>query len=991
MNNSGICPPPILQAGDRLYGFRVLRVQEIPDIRVRAYEITHEQTGAHVLHLHNDDRENLFSIGFRTPAKDSTGVAHILEHSVLAGSERYPVKDAFNELAKGSLKTFINAFTYPDKTVYPVASQVKTDFFNLARVYTDLVLSPRLSLSTFLQEGHHLEPVHGNDPDSDLTISGIVYNEMKGVYSSVDSLIYKALLEGLYPDNTYGLDSGGDPDEIPKLTFDQFKYFHKAYYSPSNAWFFLYGDISTGEHLSFLREMLSGFNRVEVDSRIGDQPRWSEIRRIHQCYPIGREEPLERKSVVNLGWMTAGNLEPEEILLLQIAAIVLVGTAGAPLRKALIDSGLGEDLSPATGLDRDLKQVPFFVGLRGTDPDKADRIEKLVFSTMAGIVQQGFDRQLIEGALHQVEFHGREISRNVMPYSITLMSHVYQTWLYDGDPLIGLQFSTLIEKIRQRWSQQSDLFEKVVDRWFLENKHCLVVTMEPSRSYQEKKEADFLHKMADVKASLNGTQLREIHRQAEILRKEQMSPDSPEALATLPRLELKDIPGEIETIPTHKTSIFGLPGLEHELFANGIAYLDLAFDVSDVSDDLQPLLPLLGQLTLGMGAGGKSYDEMSSRIALKMGGLTCTLSAGRTVGGLDTWQKMTFRMKVLHRNIKEAVQLLGELLTQGDLTNRARMRDLIAEGKNHMISSVVPAGHIFAKKTASAGLSLASHRDEQWSGLGQLRTLSFYSDRFTQEAEGLQQTLSSLKAHIFRQGRLTVNLTGDAAGLAELRKALDLLLTSLPSGGEAGVSAEVSLKAANFGITIPAQVCYVAQVLQAPTYLSDEASILLVLSHELSSGLLYKRIRVQGGAYGGFSSYDPLSGEFAFLSYRDPNLEETLKVYQEAVEEMSMVEIPEDELRKAVISTIASLDKPMGPGTKGYVAMVRDFCGLTDEHRREFRSRVLKITTQSLRQVAAAHLRTHMMSSVLAAYAAEDRLKRANEQISQKLQIQNII
>ncbi|MEW6382228.1 MAG: insulinase family protein [bacterium] len=992
MGNSGVCPAPTLKAGEKLHGFTVIRVQEIADIRVTAYEARHDRTGARVLHLHSDDRENLFSIGFRTTPTDSTGLPHILEHSVLAGSERYPVKDAFNELAKGSLKTFINAFTYPDKTVYPVASQVKADFYNLARVYLDLVLRPRLSEHTLQQEGYHYAPENPSDPDSPLTISGIVYNEMKGLYSSPDSLQSKFLLEGLYPDSTYGYDAGGDPDEIPSLTYEQFRNFHRAYYSPSNAWIFLYGNLTTEEHLQFLEEMLAGFDRVEVDSRIKDQPQWPGMRRIHNRYPVSREEPLERKSMVDLAWIAGDSRDPQEILLLQIAAIALVGSAGAPLRKALIDSGLGEDLSPATGLERDLKQVPFIVGLRGTDIDKADQIEQLTFDTMKKIVKEGFDPQLIHGALHQVEFHGKEIARTAMPYGITLMGRAYHTWLYEADPLAGLQFSTLIEQIRQKWQQQPNLFEQVISRHILENPHCLRSDMEPSHTCQEEKEAAFRQKMAGYKASLSRAQLEEIIRNAENLRREQAAPDSPQALACLPRLELSDIPREIETIPTEKTAIAGIPALEHEIFANGIVYLDLAFDVSDIPDDLQPYLPLLGTLTLGMGAAGKGYDLMSSQIALKIGGLSCTLSAGQTVEGEETWQKMIFRMKMLHRNIQDAVELLDKLLTQGDLSDRTRMQNLLAEEKNEIISSVIPQGHSFARRTASSGLSLTYHRDEQWNGLAQVRLLVDLAERFSREGESLKEKLARLREHIFRRGRVTLNLTGDAEGLNELRSALERLVQDLPSGGEPGTAAHFRLESSKArGIAIQSQVCYVAQVLPAPRYLSGPAPALSVLAHEMASGPLYNRIRVQGGAYGGHSIYDSINGNFAFLSYRDPNLEETIKVYGETVDEVSSKEISSEDLRKAIISTIASLDRPMGPGTRGFTAMIWDFTGITDEHRKKFREEVLATTPESLRQAAAAHLRPSLSDSVLAVYAPEDRLKRAGEALQLKLNIQPLL
>ena len=987
MSDSRHCPAPMLMIGEKPHGFHVLRVEQIPDIRVTAYEIEHEKTGAKVIHLHCDDKENLYSIGFRTPPADSTGIAHILEHSVLAGSEKYPLKDAFMELLRSTLQTFINAFTYPDKTIYPVASQVRTDFFNLARVYTDLVLKPRLLKETFQQEGHHLE----FDNENNLKISGIVYNEMKGAYSSPDALMYKAIQENLYPDITYAFDSGGDPDVIPSLTYEQFKEFHRTYYSPTNARFFLYGDISTEDHLIFLKEMLSGFDRVDMDSHIESQKKWGKPRNEHGFYPIGKEDDLKGKTAVNIAWMMPENTDYETVLLLRIVAGALVGSAAGPLRKALIDSGLGEDLSPVTGLERDLKQVAFAVGLRGTELDKSKPIEELILETLRKVANTGFERELIEGVLHRIEFGGKEIVRSRMPYGITLMGRTYPTWLYDGDPLVGLKFPQTIEKIREKWKEEPGLFQEIVQKWFLDNPHRLLSIMEPSKTYNEERESAFREKMSHLRASLSREELEDIRGKSLSLGKMQTEPDPPEALATLPRLKLSDIPRTMETIHTEEAKISGIPTLKHEIFANGIAYLDIAFDVSDIPEDLQPYLPLLGKLTTGMGAAGLGYEEMAKRIALKTGGLGCNLTTGMTTDGKDNWQKMIFRVKALHRNVPDAVNIVSDILTKGDLSNEERMRDLVLETKNSLHSAVVPSGHLFAQMTAAAALSVPAYRDEQWSGRTQLRLLKELSDSFQGQKENIHEKLSRLRNIVFRKDRLVLNLTADSTGIDLLSEEAGKLAGQLAGGGSLGVPSVPELHPKRCGVSIPAEVCYVARVFPAPTYSDPFSPTLMVMARQLSSVYLYKRIRVQGGAYGGMSQYDPMSGNFSFLSYRDPHLVETLKVYDDAVDFMSENKIEDAELEKAIIGTIGLLDKPMGPPGRGYIAMIRNFAGLTDEDRQRFRNQVFDTSSKSLMEAADHLLAPAAKSSSVAVYAAAERLNKANETLDPELEIETLV
>ena len=987
MHATNDCPPTTFSAGEKRHGFNILRVEQIPEIRVTAYEIEHERTGAKILHLHSDDRENLFSIGFRTPPMDSTGVPHILEHSVLAGSERYPLKDVFNELLRGTLQTFINAFTYPDKTIYPVASQEKRDFFNLARVYADLVLRPRLLKETFLQEGHHPEFAENGD----LTLSGIVYNEMKGAYSSPETLMYKAIQENLYPETPYACDSGGDPERIPDLTYEAFRKFHQTFYSPTNARFFLSGNIPTEEHLLFLAEILAGFERVVLDSSIPTQPRWKDPRAIHGRFPVDREEKLEGKTTVNMAWMTAENTAGATAMMLTIVADLLVGSAASPLRKALIDSGLGEDLSPVTGLERDLKQIAFAVGLRGTDPDKAERIEALILDSLRDVAENGFDREMIEGTLHQVEFHGREMVRGNFPYGIVLMGRAYHTWLYDGDPLTDMNFPQIIQGIRQEWEKKPDLFQKVVRQWLLENPHRLLSVMEPSRTFLEERERKAREEMARVTASFGEEDKERIRQQTLLLKRFQTEPDPPEAVKTLPKLKIEDISREIETIPTERAAAGGVPVLRHDLFTNGVNYLDLAFDVSDIPEELQPYLPLLGKLTTQMGAAGLSYEAMAKRISLRTGGLGVHLAAGATADGSGNWQKMVFSVKALQRNTDEAVAIVRDILTDGDLNDDARMRELVLEKKNSLHASVIPSGHLFAQMAAAAALSLPAWRTEQWHGRTQLRLITGTADHLKDLREEIREKLARLRKIVFVRNRLLINMTADPDGLQSLTAAADALVAALTAGNPPTTAEAPKRKPVHIGIAIPAQVCYVAKVLAAPPYADALSAPLFVLARQLSSGYLYRHIRVQGGAYGGSCRYEPSSGLFAFLSYRDPHLMETLDIYRRAVDFVCNSPVSQEELEKAVIGTIGALDKPLDPAGRGYTALIREFSGMTDPIRRRFREAVLASTPERLQETARRYFPATAGAAVIAVCAPEEWLIAANLHLEEKLVLEKLI
>ncbi|MBI4864589.1 MAG: insulinase family protein, partial [Candidatus Riflebacteria bacterium] len=691
-------PEPTCKAGDRLEGFRIERVTPVPEIRATAYEATHLFTGARLLHLHCDDRENLYAVTFRTPPPDSTGVAHILEHSVLAGSRKYPVKDAFNELAKASLKTFLNAFTAPDFTSYPVASQVRADFYNLASVYTDLVLCPLLSENTFRQEGHHLEV----GEDGALTISGIVYNEMKGALSTPEAVAERGTIQALFPDTPYGVESGGDPEHIPDLTYQQFTEFHRSFYSPSNALVFFYGNIATADHLRFMAQRLDGFQPVEVRSAVPDQSRWTVPRLSSDRFPIGPDDSADRRSLVNVGWLTAGVEELEERVIHQVLEEALVGNAGSPLRKALIDSGLGEDLSPTTGLHTWFRQIPFVVGLRGTDPDLAEKIEATAASTLSALADQGLPRDLLEAAFHQVEFKGLEITRTPHSFPVTLLVRVLGTWLHDHDPLVPLRFPTLIAGLRQRWERTPDLFQAAVRRWLVDNPHRIRAVIVPSRTGAAESESRVRERLTTLRARLSDAEVAQLRRVAETLHESQRAKDSPEALATLPRLKLSEIPREVDVVPTVETVVQGATVLEHDVFTNGIAYLDVVFDVADVAEELQPYLPFLAASATGMGAAGERYEVFATRKALYTGGVSMVLRAREHLAGGAPVQTLILSASALTRNANRMVDVVRDILLSGDLSDRSRLKDVLSEKRNGQRASVAPRGHMYGWMAAAS-------------------------------------------------------------------------------------------------------------------------------------------------------------------------------------------------------------------------------------------------------------------------------------------------
>ena len=597
--------------------FELLKEADIPEINTKARLFRHIGTGAELLSLENDDENKCFGVNFRTPPADSTGIAHIMEHCVLGGSRKYPLKEPFIELVKGSLKTFLNAFTYPDKTCYPVASTNLQDFYNLTDVYLDAVFHPLITPEHLMQEGWHYEV---NGADQPLTYKGVVFNEMKGAYSSPEGVLGRFSQEVTFPDNTYGVDSGGDPQHIPDLTYEQFKNFHDTYYHPSNARIFFYGDDSIERRLELLQEYLGDFQAIEVDSSVALQPKIDQPRRVAMPYDASEDDAARNKAYFTINWLLPEIGDATETLSLYILAYILVGTQASPLRKALIDSGLGEDLT-GVGLEGELRQMYFSTGLKGVSQDDVDQAETLILDTLVQLVKDGIEPEMIEAALNTYEFRLRENNTGHFPRGLSLMLRALTTWLHGGDPLAPLAFEAPLAEVRQNLAENSSFFESLIDQHLLQNNHRVTLVLEPDPDLRKKQDAAEAERLAAAHATLSEADLEKIAEDARRLKEIQETPDPPEALAALPTLTLADLDKKSNTIPIEISEENGANILYHDLFTNGIVYLDVGFNLHALPQELLPYVPLFGQSLLKIGTEKEDFVKLSQRIGRKTGGV----------------------------------------------------------------------------------------------------------------------------------------------------------------------------------------------------------------------------------------------------------------------------------------------------------------------------------------------------------------------------------
>lgn len=980
-------PETSLKPGDKVLNCTVADVSPFPKLAAQAVRLDHQASGARILHLHTADPEHLLGIALRTPPPDDTGLPHILEHMVLCGSERYPVKDPFTELLRSSLATFLNAFTASDATMYPCSSLVEKDFFNLASVYCDAVFFPRITEMHFKQEGHHLAFETPGDIESKLTISGIVYNEMKGVFSDLDSLMMREVSRELFPDNAYGLESGGDPKSIPDLTHEQLVEFHSRYYHPSNSFIVVHGPLPTERYVEFLeRSALSHFSKIDIDTTIAEQPRWSEPKAKTISYPIAAHESADRKTGVTISWFTNTADQVIDTLAMNVIGSYLIGHAGSPLRKALIDSKLGEELTPS-GYAAYMRDTWFLVGLKGSEADKADEIKQVVLETIRKEVEQGLNKEAIESVFHRYELTTRQYFSKG---PLSLMRQVYNSWIYDQEPTRLLRIDEHLRELRERYESEPGFFESILKERLLENPHYVVHTYTPDKEHAAAQQKAFEENMAARKAAMSRDELKELAAQQEALKLMQEAPNTPEQLATLPTLELDDVPVDPIELDLTIGDIAGVTLLRPAVPTNGVNYLSLAFDLADLwESDLLDDLPMWLTAMTEMGAGDDDYVRMAEREAACTGGIGAAVDlTGTALDPTDLSFTLQIGTKALDDRVGRALDVLHDRLLRPDLTDMERFRDIVMQTRVGLRTDLVPGGSSYATRYASRHLSKARAINERLNGVTQVMRIDRLADNFDKQRDELIERLLRISEFVRSKAPLRVaSFAGSDEALATVSDWITSRIdpASRPTAKalkDQSLPISIEPHPPTEGIALPAEVAFVARAMPFAGYTDPDSVAGRVISTQLRYGYLWDQIRVKGGAYGASATCAPLSGAWTFSSYRDPNILRTIEAYDGVFDYIENgMDLSKDGITRAVIGTVSKTDAPIRPSSAAGVAMSRHITGLSPEIRRQFRQTLLSLTADDIRR-AGKRIAGAYSGSPIAVLSSREKIEAANQQPS---------
>lgn len=960
---------------ENLQAYTVISKQRIEELKSDGYLLKHNKTGARVALLSNDDENKVFYIGFRTPPKDSTGVAHIIEHTVLCGSEKYPLKDPFIELAKGSLNTFLNAMTYPDKTVYPVASCNDKDFKNLMDVYLDAVFHPNIyrEEKIFRQEGWHYEMENAED---DLTINGVVYNEMKGAFSSPDDVLYREIMNSLYPHTSYAVESGGDPNVIPDLTYEDFLAFHQRYYHPSNSYIYLYGDMDMEERLNYLdREYLSKYEALSVDSAPATEPPFEKSVLVEKEYPIMESEPEEGNTYLSYNVSLGESLDREVSVGFQALADVVVGAPGAPVRKALLDAGIGTDIT--CYFEADVKQPYFSIVAKNAECSQREEFVKTIEETLQSLAEDGLEKKALRAALNHDEFKYREADYGSYPKGLMYGLQMFETWLYDDKkPFDYLELDETYRTLKKE--VESTFYEEMVKSLLLANTHKSVVVVRPVKGLTGKRDKALAEKLAAKKAAMTPEEIARIVEETEALAAYQEAPDSPEDLAKIPLLSREDIGKKARPYCNEELHAGDTTLLYHDIYTNGIGYLRFLFDLRQVPEELFPYVGLL-QVMLGLvDTEKRSYSELYNEIHLQTGGIAPAVNVYTNADDFTKY-KLTFELKVktLYENLPKAFELAEEILTESVYTDAKRLFELVAENRSGKQAQMMDAGHSLAAGQALSYLSKQAYLMDQVNGLAFYRLLEGLEKDFEGKKEELSDNMERLVRCIFRPENLMVDYTAERAGLAGLEKLIEGLRAKLytePVEGKPYVPSPVKK---NEGLMSSAQIQYVCRAGNYADKGLPYTGALRVLKVVMSYEYLWMQVRVRGGAYGCMCQFGK-TGESYFVSYRDPNLEKTIEVYEKAADFVAGFEADERTMTQYIIGAVSALDMPLTPAARGTYSLAGYMTGLSFDRVQRERDELLAADAETIRELAA-HIRAFMEDECLCVVGNEEKIQSQKE------------
>ena len=934
-------------------GYRLVFDEKLDDLNGWGAYIVHEKTGAKIALIENDDNNKVFSIGFRTPPRNSTGVSHIIEHSVLCGSKNFPAKDSFVELAKGSLNTFLNAMTYSDRTIYPVASQNEQDFKNLMHVYLDAVLFPNIysRKEIFEQEAWHY---HLEKEDDELQINGVVYNEMKGVFSSPEQQLLRLNQNTLFPETSYGVESGGNPECIPELSYEEFLEFHRTYYHPSNSYIYLYGDMDFEERLDWLdKEYLSKFDYLKVDSKIATQKGFDERRDIEAFYSLGEDENPKENTYLSLNIAMGGDKSKEISLGFQILDYVLYEAPGAPVKQALLDAGIGKDILSL--INSEYLQLAISIIAKNADEDKKQEFLSVIRSTLTKLVEEGLNKKSLLGAINIFEFKYREADYGSYPKGLMYGLMVMKSWLYDEDkPFYELNNNLLYDKMKKY--VDTGFYEKLIQDYMLNNNHASLVVLKPKVGLNRINELEAKEKLASYKKNLSKDEIQKIISDTKNLIRYQETPSSKEELETIPLLTREDIGPDPQPIYNEEKIIDGVRIIHHEVFTNEIAYFRLLFDIKDIPRELIPYISLLSSVLGYTDTDNYSYLEYSNEVNLHTGGIYHDIVSYSVKDKPDEYlPKYEIGARVMYDKLPEAFRLIEEALYHTQLKDYKRLKEIIDEMISRMQSIFQSSSHMVAVNRAMSYYSIQGLFKELTQGISFYEFLDNLANDYGHMKDTIITKLKELMEMIFVKNKLVVSITADKAGYEEFMKGfaplMDGMRESVSERQLLGYDAKLPLKpkSLNEGFKSAMQVQYVARAGNYFTHGYKYTGALKVLRMILSYDYLWNNVRVKGGAYGCMCGFSGVDGDVYFTSYRDPNLKNTNLVYEGIPEFIRNYTADDRDITKSIIGTISTLDTPLTPKTKGTRSLSVLLTGLTYEDLKKERDDIINVTQDDIR------------------------------------------